>query len=64
MFLLNREDKRNGFWLHGSSAGAFEVGSDGRVKSLSRGRKEPEIDGVELEQVVQKIAAREKERDK
>jgi hypothetical protein len=65
LFLLNREDKRNGFWLHGGSAGAFEVGSDGRVKSLKvEGPKEPEIDGVELEQVVQKIASRVKEKDK
>ena len=64
LFLLNRDDKRNFFWLHGSSAGAFEVGSDGRVKALSKGRKEPEIDGVELEQVVQKIAARVKDKDK
>ncbi len=65
LFLLNREDKRNCFWLHGGAAGAFEVGADGRVKSLNaQGAKESEIDGVELEQVLQKIAARVKERDK
>jgi len=57
MFLLRNTDKPNNFRLFGRSAGAFAVDPAGRLKSLTHGQKHEEIEGAQLEEVVNRIMA-------
>jgi hypothetical protein len=58
LLFLSKAEASNRFRLLGGSAGAFEVRSgDGRLKGLKSGGKAEDVDGVALEQVVQRILA-------
>jgi hypothetical protein len=59
LLFLVRGHKRNSFSVYGSFAGMFEVDTTGRLRILiSGGRVTKGLDGVQLDQVVKNIKAR------
>jgi hypothetical protein len=59
LFLAPSRDRPSEFRLVNGAASAFEVDTGGRLKSLKkRGQKDPAVEGIELERILQEIVIR------
>ena len=58
LFLTRNTEKPNNYFVYGNAGGIFEVGANGRLKSVSTEQGNAELDNMSVDELAQRLAKR------